>query len=168
MVFPFEIHDESDTESDNDDIDDIFYDEDNYIEIDKENNKYYIGVCNIVKIGGVNLHIVSSCVSIKSLFKYSPKILSQYFNYSSINNLDYSKVITPDILQIYIIDSIYTSVVKTFWLKMVQWKWKRVFKERMNIIRRRNNPTARHIMEMTGKYPTLLRYLPGLRGMMVD
>lgn len=49
---------------------------------------------------------------------------------------------------------------KTFWIKIVQRLYKRVYKERKKIIALRKNPYALHFKKIHGKWPKYCLHLP--------
>jgi hypothetical protein len=58
------------------------------------------------------------------------------------------------------------AILKTFWLRLVQRAWKRVFEERKQIYARRMRPDSLRHREISGKWPTSCSKLPGLHGML--
>ena len=58
------------------------------------------------------------------------------------------------------------AILKTFWLRILQRKWKNVFKERLNIMKMRSNPICVYARQITGKWPPYCSHLPGLSGML--
>jgi len=50
--------------------------------------------------------------------------------------------------------------LKTFWLRIVQRRWKKVYKERKVLMLRRSQPAALHERQRTGQWPTPLRVWP--------
>lgn len=52
--------------------------------------------------------------------------------------------------------------IKTFWLRLIQKRWKKLFKERQEIIRKRTNPKTLHHRQLHGKWPTGLNNLPDI------
>jgi len=60
------------------------------------------------------------------------------------------------------------AILKTFWLRIIQKKWKKVFQERKNIIRQRCHLSNLSIREMRGRWPDSCFNLPGLRGLLSD
>ena len=60
------------------------------------------------------------------------------------------------------------AILKTFWLRIIQKKWKKVFQERKNIIRQRCNLSNLKIREIRGIWPEACFNLPGLRGMLSE
>lgn len=58
------------------------------------------------------------------------------------------------------------AILKTFWLRIIQKKWKKIFKERKNIIKQRCYLPNLSIREIQGKWPDSCVNLPGIRGML--
>jgi hypothetical protein len=89
----------------------------------------------------------------------------------SIRN--YNKIIkSPKYLQPEIFEKVYVhdrccAIIKTFWIKIVQRSWKRVFKERTRIRALRRSVKAILYWQMTGKWPEYCTYMPGLRHMIM-
>lgn len=53
--------------------------------------------------------------------------------------------------------------IKTFWLKIVQRKWKKVFSERKEILKKRGSLRALHYRENHGKWPKDCQTYPKFR-----
>lgn len=60
------------------------------------------------------------------------------------------------------------SIIKTFWLKLIQKRWKNILKERKMCISRRSNPNAIHHREIYGKWPNNCINYPLLKGMLFN
>ena len=60
------------------------------------------------------------------------------------------------------------SILKTFWLKIIQRKWKNIIKERKKIIQKRCNPNSLMYREIHGKWHINCYYYPGIRGMLYN
>jgi hypothetical protein len=58
-------------------------------------------------------------------------------------------------------------VINTFWLKLVQRAWKRVYKTRKLIMQRRCRPDSIMYRQITGKWLNNCNYLPSIRGMLM-
>jgi hypothetical protein len=58
------------------------------------------------------------------------------------------------------------SILKTFWLQIIQRKWKNIIKERKNILKKRCHPNSIMYREIHGKWPNYCSYFPVLRGML--
>lgn len=88
-----------------------------------------------------------------------------YINYSNIiHNLNYIK---PEITEcIYLNSQHCIAIKKTIWLKLIQRTWKKVFKQRQIIFKKRCEVRCLKHIELTGKWPDDCFYYPGLRGML--
>ncbi len=49
-------------------------------------------------------------------------------------------------------------IIKTFWIKLIQRKWKKIFKNRKEIISQRKRITNLRERELTGRFPGKLNY----------
>jgi hypothetical protein len=56
-------------------------------------------------------------------------------------------------------------VIKTFWLKLVQRSWKRVYKMRKHVMQLRCRPDSIMYRQITGKWPDNCNFMPSIRGM---
>ena len=54
-------------------------------------------------------------------------------------------------------------VIKTFWIKLIQRKWKKIYKARIDMLAKIKNPRNLMLREYSGKFPIGLNYYPGLR-----
>lgn len=88
-----------------------------------------------------------------------------YRNYKQIiNNPNY---IRPEIIEcIYLNTGHCIGIIKTFWIKLIQRRWKNVFKERKLCLSRRSNPNALKYREIYGKWPNNCLINPDLNGML--
>ena len=54
--------------------------------------------------------------------------------------------------------------IKTFWIKLIQRRWKKIYKQRQDVLKQRMLPKSIREREITGKWPKGLRIWPkGLR-----
>jgi len=58
------------------------------------------------------------------------------------------------------------AIIKTFWLRLVQRNWRRVYKERIRIKALRCNAKSIFYREMHGKWPNSCIHYPGLKYML--
>lgn len=58
------------------------------------------------------------------------------------------------------------SILKTFWLRLIQRKWKNICKDRKDIIKKRCNPHALHYRTIHGTWPENCLNYPSLKGML--
>lgn len=86
-------------------------------------------------------------------------------NYHSI--ISRENYIKPEIAEYIILPTQEAiAILKTFWLRIIQKKWKKIFQERKHIIRQRCNFSNLSIREMRGKWPKSCINLPSLKGML--
>jgi|TARA_B110000259_G_scaffold185174_1_gene233667 hypothetical protein len=72
-------------------------------------------------------------------------------NYKNI--IDNGNYIKLDIVKVeYFGDVEMVAIIKTFWLRLIQRRWKRIYKERNNIINNRKNIITLRAREMIGKW----------------
>ena len=80
----------------------------------------------------------------------------------------------PNYIQLHIAKVIYLSgsecvaILKTFWIKLIQRTWKKIYKQRCNIIALRKLPNSHFYKERTGKWPSNCINLPSLYGMLTS
>jgi hypothetical protein len=67
---------------------------------------------------------------------------------------------------IYLHDGTIVAILKTFWLKLIQRKWKNIFKERSRIQKLRMRVASFVHREIHGEWPEECRIMPCLRGML--
>lgn len=58
------------------------------------------------------------------------------------------------------------AILKTYWIRIIQRKWKKVFQERQKIIQQRCNIIRLSSRRIYGRWPTNYNILPGLKGML--
>jgi hypothetical protein len=86
---------------------------------------------------------------------------------------NYKQIITrenyvkPEITEcIYLNTGHCIAILKTFWLRLIQRKWKNIIKARVKIINRRSHLKSLTHRELTGKWPNDCLIFPQLRGML--
>lgn len=60
------------------------------------------------------------------------------------------------------------AILKTFWIRIIQKKWKKVFQERKNIIKQRCYLSSLSFREIRSRWPVSCINFPGLRGMLSE
>jgi len=166
------------------------YDEDaEHIEEFKENDTYYIGVCyretKESRMDSKSI-IIEMSISSRIFLKYSYNLIYKLLGGENLTKDEqYNKVYKHWLyyhknreLQIQIFKTNYKNldqhpfdwdlgvIIKTFWLRLVQRTWKRIYKERKEIIKKRMQPITLHHRSLHGRWPTGLNHLPTIRGMM--
>jgi hypothetical protein len=131
---------------------------------------------------GVEYHFVT-----EHRFKMLDIKLIDYFvyacNYSNIERIDeitphtifknYRNILLrPDNIKPEIAECLYlsggecVSILKTFWIKIIQRTWKNILSERKKIIKLRCNLNSIFYREINGKWPTFCLNYPSLKGML--
>jgi len=162
--------DEYDSDSDYDsDLDSVnIYDEINiddyqHFYSEKEDGKYYIGMAH--SDHNKESLLFSTTISSRAYFKYSYRECSRYLYYYGMCKQAHPSI---DIMQLHIDNNgTFNVVIKTFWLKLVQRKWKKIYKLRQQIIRKRSSPSALQYREINGSWKYDIAHLPSIRGLLV-
>lgn len=86
--------------------------------------------------------------------------------------INYKKIVTrknyikPEIAECYLQKGVLVAILKTFWLKIIQRKWKKIWKERQTILQNRKSISNILYKEIYGKWNKSCFYLPGIKGML--
>ena len=118
--------------------------------------EYLLGLCWYDRDYHYNLLSASVCP--RTYFSYPFDAVVDYLNNYSILYQD--RVAFPDILQLSIVENMYKVTIKTFWLRIIQRTWKRIFHERKDIKRRMLPYLRKRELGIQRKQ------MPTLRGMM--
>jgi hypothetical protein len=167
MVEDEEYNDSDD--SDQEDYDfleqlDNLYDEDEmHIEADKIPNKYYIGICkrsNHYK----DQYLLLNTVSPKLFYKTNYDTIIAYLKEYSIIYVSSPKL---EIMKFAPINQdVYSVVIKTYWLRLIQRHWKKIISRRNHIYKMRGTLHSLRYFETNGRYPHGLNSIPILYGML--
>ena len=153
---------DTDSDSDSDDALEIYQEDSNHLYMDKIDKNYYIGFCK--PMHKPNLILMANSISSNIFFRHSFERIYNYLQHYSTLMLYSPKM---EIMQLHIThDEVYSIVIKTHWLRLIQRHWKRTFNARNVILRQRMTRQSLHTFEMTGRFPYGLRTLPGLHGLM--
>ena len=191
VVIELDSADNTDTETIDTDYDSDYdmsdYDSDDGIEYDsihnedafhfyseKENGKYYIGLCHLHSSMYLNPYthsyahvthwLLSTSVSANSFFRHSYDNINNYLYYYGLVRIPQHEV---QIMQVdRLADETCTVTIKTHWLRLVQRHWKKTYCKRRNMVRHRMSPQMQRYSQIHGKYPDCISRLPSLRGML--
>lgn len=145
-------------------IDEIAELEEDFLDMDKRNGMYFIG--SAVYYSEYNSIQLDTTVSPSTFFSYSVENIKLYLVEYSICNITWA-LPSVHILQLDIKpDGEYCVIVKTFWIKLIQRAWKKQYALRLSVILARSNIAAQSHFELTGTYPSKLRHIPGIRGLL--
>jgi hypothetical protein len=103
------------------------------------------------------------------IYHYLTHIRYKRFNYNEMKNI-IRCVLTRSKIEIaeciYLPSQYCISILKTFWIKLIQRKWKNILKQRENIIKKRYNINSIIYRELHGKWPIDCLNYPRLKGML--
>ena len=145
-------------------IDSIFCEEEEYLDSEKQNEKYCIGIYSTPDDTGHILY--ANSIQCSTFFQYDLFYLYYYLHEYSIFNIHSMRGSNIDIMKLFILEDRYTVVIKTHWLRLIQRHWKRKYVSRKEIIKMRASPSTISFFEKKGKYPETCRDMPSLRGML--
>jgi hypothetical protein len=145
-------------------IDEIAESEEYFLDMDKQHMQYYLG--SAIYFPEYNSIQLDTAVSPATLFSYSLNhimlYLAEYSICSITRNLPCVHILQLDVKP----DGEYCTIIKTFWLKIVQRAWKKQFAKRRTVLLSRGHIAAQRHFELTGTYPRELRNIPGLCGLL--
>jgi len=127
---------------------------------DDSTDEYYISGRTI--ISSINKIAMAYNRRYTKIKRLTHSILRNYANIIVKKNY-----IKPEIAEcIYLKNNEYIAILKTFWIRLVQRTWKRVFNERHIVILKRKSPVSLNYRVIHGKWPNNCNYLPSLYGML--
>ena len=111
---------------------------------------------------------------LKKRCKFYNKCYKVYHNNVKHNYIrNYNNIITrcnymkPEIGEIYYLrGNECVCILKTFWLKIIQRAWKKIYKLRQQIFKLRSRPDSILYKQISGKYFETCRFMPSIRGML--
>uniref|UniRef100_A0A6C0DBZ6 Uncharacterized protein n=1 Tax=viral metagenome TaxID=1070528 RepID=A0A6C0DBZ6_9ZZZZ len=152
----------SDDEEDEYTIDEIHRDEELFLDSEKRNDHYYIGLYKHIRYD--NLLLLLNCISAKSFYKYSYIHVLKYLYYYSLVRLYQPNV---EIMKLYILNNgTYSVVLKTHWIRLIQRHWRKALQIRKNMMKNQMHVSSLYYREIRGKFPRGLNNMPMLSGLM--
>ena len=89
------------------------------------------------------------------------------FSRNYLNIISDSNYIKPEIIvRLKLPDGYRVAILKTFWIRIVQRKWKKVFAERMRVIELRKKICNMQCRFISGHWPFECNYIPSIVGML--
>jgi len=84
-----------------------------------------------------------------------------------LNIVRQENYIKPEIAEcIYLPTGECVSIIKTFWIRLIQKKWKKIYKERQKIFNRRLSMQSLKYRELNGTWPPSCLHYPSIKGML--
>lgn len=144
-------------------IEDIYFHEEEFLNSEKVDNHYYIG---INKISHDKQYILyANAITVPTFFRYNISHVTEYLQEYSIfacsSNIDIMKLSILD-------DYTYSVILKTYWLRIIQRHWKKIYSQRLAAIKKRTQLQARMYFEIHGRYPDNSYIIPTIHGMLVS
>lgn len=160
---------ENDSENDSDSESNLtWYESDDDIDVDE--------IIYNPEEPGVNKFTIVLCQKYdKNIHGPAPKKMNTHYlthmrfkklHMNLINTLNHSNLRLEIAECIYLPSEHCVSILKTFWLKIIQKKWKQIIKERNQCITKRCSLNAIKYREIYGKWPADCSKLPQLKGML--
>jgi hypothetical protein len=150
----------SDDEEDEYTIDEIYRDEQNFLDSEKQNGHYYIGLYKNMKYQNNLLNAISA----KTFYKYSFIHVLKYLYYYSLVRLYQPNV---EIMKLYILnDGTYSVVLKTHWIRLIQRHWRKALQIRKQIMKKQMLVRSLYYREIHGRFPNGMNKMPMLIGLM--
>ena len=118
------------------------------------------------------------CVKIEDIMDFYQRMYreiihaNEYIYHPIINN--YKNIISNrNYIQLEIFQKIYlkgdecVAILKTFWIRIIQKTWKKIYQQRKNIMNKRKNIKSILYRELNSKWPPNCSYLPSIYGMLL-
>jgi len=154
--------DEDDDDEFDEDYNEIYQNDSEHMYSEKQDGEYYIGISKYIRRYDTILLVNS--VSINAFFRFSFNRIYNYLSKYSILQMQNAKV---HIMKLNVLsDGTYSVILKTHWLRLIQRHWKKVFKERAMIIKKRCSIINILSREVNGRYMVGLNSLPTIKGML--
>lgn len=152
-----EIYSDSDEDIDNENFDELLV----YEPEENSLTKYNIVLCELY-----NPELHGTCDG-EINYHYLTIVRFKKFNQNFINSFTENRFCRNEIAQcLYLSSQHCVSIIKTFWLRLIQRNWKKIISERSAIIRKRCNPISIEYREIHGVWPKNCINYPGLKGML--
>lgn len=130
---------------------------------------YYIG--SYVYLDGQWL--LGSAVSPRAFYRYDEPVLHHYLVGYHVSPIPEQSIHVLQLLEPHPDSTLGTVyfyhlpvVIKTYWIRIVQRTWARVFRERNRVLQIRKSLASLAYFERTGQYPEGAKHMPSLRGML--
>jgi hypothetical protein len=132
----------------------------------KVNGAHYIGLCSLVFTNEEipEYFLMESTVSTKVFYHYPGQDILQYLAWMASVEIEEPQI---EVLQLYIDDAgVYKVVIKTWWIRWIQRRWRKICRDRHEILRKRSHISSLRYHEIHGQWPAHLNKWPGITGML--
>lgn len=142
-------------------LENMFFDEEEFLDAQKKDGNYYLGFPCFVR--NPDAWILETPIQAKTFLKNNMNDIIRYLTEYSVIRMRRPKV---HIMKLIKKSGVHNVVLKTHWLRLVQRTWKRIYKERTNIIRKRCNPRAILKRQLYGSWGKHNNNFPTLKNML--
>lgn len=138
--------------------------------IERDHKQYYLGTYSTIfdNMSKRFEFIFETSIQPTTFFRFPIYYIKDYLYEYGIS-YHVRNAILIDVFQLYKISSvpssIYTVIVKTHWIRLIQRTWKRIYRERQYRIKQRKTIPVQSYFAIYGRYPIGLNVLPTLQGM---
>jgi len=141
------IDDYTDDGDDDGEEDAIFWEDEEFVNSEKENGQYILGIAHHIDGYSTYVHGITA----KTFYKFPFQNVMNYLYYYSITRIENPVL---DIIQIQIDqDGRYIAIQKTYWLRMFQKCWRKFYREKKDIIQKRMKVSSLCFRQITGRWP---------------
>lgn len=136
--------------------------EQTFLDSNKESGNYYIGSAILIRN---RYYIMNAAITAGSFFQFPIQSIMFYLSEVSLVYFIKPRI---EIMKLYIhpVTMEYIVLLKTFWLSIIQRTWRRILRERKEVLRKRCSiQNIQHRM-IHGRHLMGLNVLPGLVGML--
>jgi hypothetical protein len=136
-----------------------------FVEKNKEQNIGYLVCCRFKNLDTELIEDIASELRDAYFIRNNNSNHTIYKNYRNIiSRPDYFK---PEIAQCVYLESLHcVAILKTFWIRIIQRKWKKICAERNRVLKERCSLKSIKFREINGKWPISCIYFPTLKGML--
>jgi len=140
----------------------IYEMEQQYLDSEKQTGKYYIGSAVLVRN---RYYIMNTSVTACTFMNFPIYSILFYLHEFSLFHFVKNRI---EIMKLHIhpVTMEYIVVLKTFWLRIVQRTWRRILREREEVLRKRCSIQNIKHRSIYGRHQMGLNVLPGLYGML--
>jgi len=123
----------SDDEDDEIEIERIYNEDVHHLDSDKTHGKCYIGLCKYMP--NQNLFLMLNTISSRTYFRHNIVHVLKYLYYYGSVRLVQPKI---EIMKLEVLDDgTYSVVLKTYWIRLIQRHWRRIYAKRQAILNAR-------------------------------
>jgi hypothetical protein len=125
---------------------------------------HYLTINRYKKLNSYIMNDIAEFINLEYqyLLNQSSNVFPNYVNIIRRDNY-----IKPEIAECFYLSSGHCiSILKTIWIKLIQRTWKKIYKQRKEILLKRMNINSLRYREIKGVWPDDCRFYPSIKGML--